>query len=564
MSGLKTCEFRIPIDFIKDKYTIKNDTTADLELVDGERPLYQQIFDADDEFKKLTICQQSTLYTTDIDYLSDTQKILKNAIPDIPDYDSIVRFYTADVNVDDFRERYNYIGWDKLTFINKSSEALQYMSVYNISSPILSLAMPFVMMLIPFFIIRIQNSSFTWDTYYKCLQHILRNHSLGQIFNFGSAPIDKQIMIIASIIFYIIQVYFNAQSCMKFVKNMIEIHEHIFCVKDYIKDTIESFGHIEQQWKNCVTYAPFIDRCSTVRNEASVIYKELCDISQLKFSITKISDIGKAMRVYYMLNIDQEWKNTIKYCIHYNSYIHSIKCLKEKIGSTIKFCKYGTSTSFKGLMYPLLQSSTAVGNNVKLDKNIIITGPNAAGKTTTIKSVMINVILCQQYGCGFFKKATIKPYHVLSSYINIPDTSGRDSLFQAEATRCKTILDEISSDSDLRHLCIFDELFSGTNPYEAISAATAYLKFIGEKKNIKFVLTTHFLDLCRRLDTNDNIKNMQMQVLEDEDKDVGFRYTYKIIKGISNVKGGIKVLRDLGYPPCIISESAAIIAELKL
>ena len=239
-----------------------------------------------------------------------------------------------------------------------------------------------------------------------------------------------------------------------------------------------------------------------------------------------------------------------------------MKCLKEKLGTTLKCCRYGKTTTFKQIVYPLIDTSEAIGNDVSLDKNIIITGPNAAGKTTIIKSVMINIILCQQYGCGYFKSAKINPYHVLSSYINIPDTSGRDSLFQAEASRCKAILDDIESDANIRHLCIFDELFSGTNPYEAISAATAYLKCIGERENIKFVLTTHFLDLCKRLDTNNNVKNMQMQV--HEDKDVGFKYTYKMINGISSVKGGIKVLRDLGYPECIIKESASIIAELKL
>ena len=559
---MSTSDFIIPIGFVKDKHGIKPDTSSDLELTNGENPLYQRIFDADDDFKKLIIQQHSSWYTTDVKYLVDTQKILKNEIPDVPEHGTMMRFYSTEVKPDDFRDKYSYISWDKLHFINKSSESLQYMSIYNISAPLLSLALPLFMLLIPFFMIRLQDNSFTWELYYKCLQQVLRNHSLGQIFYFNSVSLDKQIMIVMSLLFYLVQIYFNTQSCMKFVKNMIEVHEHIFCVNEYIKTTIISFNHIEKHWKDYTTYRPFVDKCSEVCVNASSICKELGNISQLKVSFTKISDIGKAMRAYYMLNLDKEWNDTIKYCIYFNSYIHSMKCLKAKLGTTIRFCKYRKTSSFKGLVYPLLETTNAIGNNVTLDKNIIITGPNAAGKTTIIKSVMINVILCQQYGCGYFKDAKINPYHVLSSYINIPDTSGRDSLFQAEASRCKAILDDINSDPNIRHLCIFDELFSGTNPYEAISAATAYLKCIGEKENIKFVLTTHFLDLCKRLDAIDNVKNMQMQV--HEDKDVGFKYTYKMIDGISSVKGGIKVLRDLGYPECIIKESASIIAELKL
>ena len=38
---------------------------------------------------------------------------------------------------------------------------------------------------------------------------------------------------------------------------------------------------------------------------------------------------------------------------------------------------------------------------------------------------------------GFYYKAKINPYHHFHCYINIPDTCDRDSLFQAEARRCR-------------------------------------------------------------------------------------------------------------------------------
>jgi len=562
MSNEDVSLFKIPIELVTTKHIIKQELSDDLELVNGGLPLYERMFDADDDFKKLTIQEQSKWYTTDVEYLRDTQKIIKNDIPIVPEYTGMMEFYSAEIIPDDFRNKYSYVGWDKIEFINKSSEALQYISLYNISSPVMSLMLPVIMLLIPFFMLRLKHSNITWDTYYTCLQQVLRNHSLGQIFHFSSATFDKQIMIIMSILFYFVQVYFNTQSCLSFVKNMTEIHDQIFCVRNYIKDTIASFDHIEKNWSDCSTYRPFIDKCKSISIQSKLMCKELDNISNLSLSLTKIGDIGKAMRAYYMLNIDKEWKNVVKYCIYYNSYIHSLKSIKEKLGSTINMCKFGSTTSFSGLVYPLLSTSTAIENNVTLDKNIIITGPNAAGKTTLLKAIMINTLITQQFGCGYFKKAKIRPYHVLSSYINIPDTSGRDSLFQAEATRCKSILDNVVLDEDLRHLCIFDELFSGTNPYEAISSATAYLKCIGEKKNIKFVLTTHFLDLCNRLDKVENIKNTQMQVIED--KNLDFKYSYKIVDGISNVKGGIKVFRDLGYPKSIIDECTSIIAEIKL
>ena len=265
-----------------------------------------------------------------------------------------MKIYSTKINPDDFREKYNYIGWDRLEFINKSSEALQYISIYNISSPLLSLLLPLIMLLIPFFMIRIQNNAFTWELYYNCLQQILRNHSLGQLFYFGSASLDKKFMIVVSILFYVVQVYFNTQSCMNFLKNMIQIHQDIFCINGYIKDTIISFKHIEKHWKEYTTYRQFLDKCTEVSIKSSAICKELDKISQLKLSLAKMSDVGKVMRAYYMINTDKEWKDTLKYCIYFNSYIHSMKCLKEKLGATMNYCKYGKTTSFKQIVYPLL------------------------------------------------------------------------------------------------------------------------------------------------------------------------------------------------------------------
>jgi DNA mismatch repair ATPase MutS len=41
-----------------------------------------------------------------------------------------------------------------------------------------------------------------------------------------------------------------------------------------------------------------------------------------------------------------------------------------------------------------------------------------------------------------------------------------------------------------------------------------------------------------------------------------FIYTYKLEKGISNIKGGVKVLRDLEYPEYIINETKRMINEI--
>ena len=122
-------------------------------------------------------------------------------------------------------------------------------------------------------------------------------------------------------------------------------------------------------------------------------------------------------------------------------------------------------------------------------------------KTTLLKTTTLNIIFSQQIGCGFYKSGSIHPYTHIHSYLNIPDTSERDSLFQAESRRCKEIIDIIyNSDSKTsRHYGIFDELYSGTNPEEATKTGYAFLKYLTTYKNVDFILTTHYNKICSKL-----------------------------------------------------------------
>ena len=189
-----------------------------------------------------------------------------------------------------------------------------------------------------------------------------------------------------------------------------------------------------------------------------------------------------------------------------------------------------------------------------LSKNMVITGPNASGKTTFLKTTMLNIIFTQQLGCGFYSECYLKPYTHLHSYLNIPDTSGRDSLFQAESRRCKEIIDKvILSKRTERQFCIFDELYSGTNPMEATKSAYAFLKWLSQRENVDFILTTHYVDICAKFKEQKNrITNWKMDAIEDASGDI--QYTYRLVKGISKIQGAIKVLREMKYPEEILQE----------
>jgi DNA mismatch repair ATPase MutS len=224
--------------------------------------------------------------------------------------------------------------------------------------------------------------------------------------------------------------------------------------------------------------------------------------------------------------------------------------------NSVTLIKGQTKPILKKMYYPkFIDDKNIVKNNCDLTKNMIITGPNASGKTTTLKTALINIALSQNIGFGCYDKCKLEPFENIHCYLNIPDTSGRDSLFQAEARRCKEIIDciEEKEKDNEKHFAIFDELYSGTNPDEAVISAKAFMDFIVKNDNVTCLLTTHYVKLCKKLSKNKKIENFNMKTIK---KNNNFSYTYELEKGISNVKGGLKVLSDMDYPKEILEQTS--------
>jgi DNA mismatch repair ATPase MutS len=95
-------------------------------------------------------------------------------------------------------------------------------------------------------------------------------------------------------------------------------------------------------------------------------------------------------------------------------------------------------------------------------------------------------------------------------------------------------------------------LYSGTNPEEATQAGKAFLSYLSKYPNVKYMLTTHYVKICKHFKKSNSVCNYKMEVNVMPDR--SFEYTYKMKKGISQLKGGIRVLRDMNYPQEILAE----------
>jgi DNA mismatch repair ATPase MutS len=262
------------------------------------------------------------------------------------------------------------------------------------------------------------------------------------------------------------------------------------------------------------------------------------------------------LKCYYSLHKHKVYEDSLRYAVGFEGYVNNLLGVHNNIlDGHLSFSEFDISGNcyFEDQYYPPLVNENPVKNTCDFNKNMIISSPNRSGKTTILKTTTINIIFTQQVGCGFYKSAKLNPYTHIHSYLNIPDTSGRDSLFQAESRRCKEIIDIINEYNDpikYRHFCNFDELYSGTNPEEASKAGHAFLDYLNKYKNVNYILTTHYLSICKKFSKSKCVENYKMDVIVCEDG--SFEYTYKLKKGISKIKGGVRVLKDMNYPDEII------------
>lgn len=136
----------------------------------------------------------------------------------------------------------------------------------------------------------------------------------------------------------------------------------------------------------------------------------------------------------------------------------------------------------------------AVTSSIADDKHVILTGPNAGGKTTTIRAILQNIVLAQSFGVAAAEEFEITMFDVIYSYLNISDDLLNGlSLFASEVKRAQDVLQRIKSlELHKKFFFALDELFTGTVAEDGEVCAYNFIKRIAEFEGIQFIYATHF------------------------------------------------------------------------
>ena len=539
----------------------------------SDSSMYEHLFRPTTKFGRNIIPLWSQQFTTNTQFLQETQQLISkfhgldlgNGEESV-DYDNFREMW-RDIKEDAFfLEKYGYMEWSMLLYLNENASFLQCLSFVNVVSPLVSLLLPLIFIILPFIILKIQRIPINFTVYLEVLKSVAKNHFIGKaLTTMTSFGWDKLAYLFLTAGLYFLQIYQNVLACYRFYRNMMLVNKHLMEMRKFVHRSIHQMNALMEITRNLPTYHGFYVDVDLHCMALIKLYGELSNIYPFQSSLNKFGESGYMLRTYYRLFTDSDYEASLRYASGFEGYIENLRgiCSNIKDGN-ISLASFTTDLSGTVLVeqcYPPLladineQVVKISRNTVDLNKNIILSGPNRSGKTTVLKTTTLNLIFTQQIGCGFYTSARICPYSHIHSYLNIPDTSGRDSLFQAESRRCKEILDTINAANEgSRHFCIFDELYSGTNPDEATKAGYAFLKYLNRYKQVDFMLTTHYVKICKKFLKSDQIDNYKMCVRELEDG--GYNYTYKIVRGISKIKGAAQVMKDMDYPDEIIQGMA--------
>jgi hypothetical protein len=214
-----------------------------------------------------------------------------------------------------------------------------------------------------------------------------------------------------------------------------------------------------------------------------------------------------------------------------------------------------TSVTIRGGRHPLLAAQDTVANDVHLtpdQRTWVVTGPNAAGKSTFLRMVGVNVLLAQAGAAVPAAEMAWSPVRLITDVRIRDDLAKNESYFLSEVRRLRRLV--LDGEKGTPILGLIDEPFRGTNSQERTAAGLALVEHLTASPNL-FLIATHEELLAQIAAHTVSARNYHFQ---EHLQDGGVRFDYLLRPGPATTRTALRILEQEGYPKTLLERARGL------
>lgn len=365
--------------------------------------------------------------------------------------------------------------------------------------------------------------------------------------------------------------YDYAKSTYDSIRNMDEARVFFKCFHQKASYLAKYINNIKEMEKFVSQHPDLVSKMPVLQNFNQVLdnlknaipdFKSLIDLLEtntFKTEYSWLTYFSRVMVVYKLMREQKEhFVNAMLAVGELDAQLTIAKLYKEFQNKRVTFCfpeflenSNNPTVRVQDSWNPFLDPEKAVPNSIEIGcsgmpRNIIITGPNAGGKSTVTKALIFCFILGQTLGIAPAKALAFTPASILMTYLNvIDDFAAGISHYKACVIRSLQLL-EASQKLKRGEFGVFavDEAFDGTAFKEAQAAAFTLIEELGNNPCVMCITNTHF-PLIPTLEKTGLFRNYKVSVIDEPGQKIV--YPYKLEPGISNQNVALKILEEEGF-----------------